>query len=170
MLLHKIDEKSLYIFTKPSCPQKWFYLKLDPNQGKSMRKNTNERLPAAFAFVEASCSCLLFHFRGTSLTRRISLKMRGTYCRAAASRPFLVVERRGGPPGRRVSPASSAAGRHSRGIPDGLRTGTCCPQESLPAEPPRPPPAPSCESETKAIMARCKKKNTNALSRLRCYD
>jgi len=92
--------------------------------------------------------------------------MHCTYCRAVASQPFLVVERRGGPPDPQVSPASSAAELRSHGIPDEPHTKTCCPQESLPVGPPRPPPAPSCESERKSGYSEIK--NNEHLITKRC--
>lgn len=70
-----------------------------------------------------------------------------TYCPAAESQPFPVAGRRGGPPGPRVSPASSAAEPRFRDIPGGPHTRICCPRVFPPAGPPRPPLAPSCKSE-----------------------
>lgn len=99
---------------------------------------------------------LLERFYPTTLpqkTARLNTTYR-TYYPAAESQPFPVAGRRGGPPGPRVSPASSAAGPRSRDIPGGPRTRICCPRVFPPAGPPRPPLAPSCKSETKTMSIR----------------
>lgn len=107
------------------------------------------------SFISMCALCERFY--RTALPQKATTRLNTThctYCLAAESRPFLVAGRREDPPGPRVSPASSAAGPRSRGIPGGPRTKICCPRVFPPAGPPRPPLAPSCQSKTKTMPIR----------------